>query len=166
MTDASKQNVDQLVADLGGADPVRRHGARAALVRIGSAAVPSLLAALDAPQPPVRWEAAKALTDIADPSAAERLVTALGDHKSDVRWVVGEALVALGRAAVKPLLEALTKSDLPEGMYPAAHHVLHDLAKRGDLAPALEPVLQAFNKTAPEVTVPLAAAEALERGNW
>ena len=72
---------------------------------------------------------------------------------------------ALGREAVKPLLNALTKADLPEGMYPAAHHVLHDLAHRVDLAAVLEPVLKAFDKSEPEVTVPLAATEALESGS-
>jgi HEAT repeat protein len=163
MTDAADQNIEQLATDLGSKDTVQRQNAQRALVRLGSAAVPALLGALDAPEKRARWEAAKALTDIADPAAAKRLVRALGDRDSDVRWVVGEALVALGRDGVKPLLQALTESGLPEGTYPAAHHVLHELVKQNDLAARLEPVLHAFNKTEPEVTVPLAAAEALER---
>ena len=162
MTDASQKNVDQLVADLGSKNAVERRGARAALVQIGSSAVPALLNALDAPQPHTRWEAAKALAEIAEPSAVERLVGALGDEDTDVRWVVGEALIALGRDAVKPLLATLTQSDLPDGFYPGAHHVLHDLAKRGDLSPVLEPVLKAFDQPEPEIAVPAAAAEALQ----
>ena len=161
MTDASQKNTDQLVADLGSKDAVERRDARAALVQIRSAAVPSLLYALDAPQQHVRWEAAKALAEIADPSAAERLVVALGDKDSDVRWVAGEALIALGGDCVRPLLTTLTKSDLPDGVYQGAHHVLHDLVKRGDLASLLEPVLKAFDQPEPEIAVPLAAAEAL-----
>ena len=162
MTDASKQNVDRLVADLGKKDAVERRDARAALVQIGSEAVPPLLDALDAPQQRVRWEAAKSLAEIAEPAAAERLIAALGDKDSDVRWVVGVALIALGRKAVKPLLTTLTKSDLPDGVYQGAHHVLHDLAKRGDLASLLEPVLKAFDEPEPEIAFPVAAAEALK----
>ena len=162
MTDASKQNVDRLVAELGSKNAVERRDARAALVQIGSAAVPALLDALDAPQQHIRWEAAKSLAEIAEPAAAERLVAALGDKDSDVRWVVGAALIALGPNAVKPLLTTLTKSDLPDGVYPGAHHVLHDLVERGDLASLLEPVLKAFDEPEPKIAVPVAAAEALK----
>ncbi len=161
MMDAAKQNVDQLVADLGGKDAGQRRDARAALVQIGAGAVPALLSALDAPQQHVRWEAAKSLTDIAEPAAAERLITALGDKDPDVRWVVGVALIALGRGAVQPLLTTLTKSDLRDSVYQGAHHVLHDLAKRTELASVLEPVLKALAHPEPETAVPLAAAEGL-----
>ena len=150
MTDASKQNVDRLVADLGSKDAVERRGARAALVQIGSEAVPLLLDALDAPQQRVRWEAAKSLAEIAEPAAAERLVAALGDKDPDVRWVVGVALIALGRGALKPLLTTLTKSDLRDSVYQGAHHVLRDLAKRTELTSVLEPVLKALDQPEPE----------------
>ena len=159
--DAAKQNVDQLVADLGSKIAGQRRDARAALVQIGAGAVPALLSALDAPQQHVRWEAAKSLTDIAEPAAAERLITALGDKDPDVRWVVGVALIALGRGAVKPLLTTLTKSDLRDSVYQGAHHVLHDVAKRTELTSVLEPVLKALAQPEPEVAVPLAATEVL-----
>ena len=160
MTDASERNVEQLVADFGSKDAVVRRDTRAALVGIGSAAVPPLLDALDAPPQHVRWEAAKALAEIAEPAAAQRLVAALGDKDTDVRWVVGEALIALGGEAVQPLLTALTKSDIAD-VYEGADHVLHDLAKHGDLTALLEPVLKALDQPEPEIAVPLAAAEAL-----
>jgi HEAT repeat protein len=162
MADASKENVDRLVAELGSKDAVERREARAALVQIGSAAVSPLWHALDAPQQHFRWEAAKALAEIADPTSAERLVAALGDKDSDVRWVVGEALIALGRESVKPLLTTLTKSDLPDGVYQGAHHVLHDLAKHHDLEVSLRPVLTALDQLEPEIAVPQAAVEALK----
>ena len=158
MTDASRENVDRLMANLGSKNAVERRDARAALVQIGSAAVSPLLDGLDASQPHVRWEAAKALAEIADPAAAQRLVAALGDKDGDVRWVVGAALIAMGRDAVKPLLIALAQSELSDG----AHHVLHDLAKRGDLGSLLQPVLSAFDEPEPGIAVPLAAAESLK----
>ena len=159
------ENVDQLVEDLGSKNAGARLKARAAIVRMGPAAVPPLLDALDARQQHVRWEAAKALAEIADPAAAERLVEALGDKDTDVRWVVGEALIALGHDALEPLLTILETSDLPNGVRQGAHHVLHDLAKRRDLGSLLTPVLKAFEEPEPDVAVPLAAAEALRDRN-
>jgi HEAT repeat protein len=154
--------VDQLVADLGSKNAVERRDARAALVRIGAAAVPALVDALRAAQQHTRWEAAKALARIAEPAAADGLVGVLGDEDTDVRWVVGEALIALGRDAAKPLLAALTKSDLPDGFYSGAHHVLHDLTRRSDLALVLAPVLKAFDEPEPEIAIPPAATKALQ----
>ncbi len=164
MADASEKSVDQLLVQLSSKDATERRDARAALVKTGAPAVPSLLNALDAPQQHVRWEAAKSLAEIADPAAVERLVAALGDKDSDVRWVVGEALIALGRETIKPLLVTLTKGDLPDGVDEGAHHVLHELAKRPDLASLLAPVLEAFKGPEPEIAVPLAAEKALNRG--
>lgn len=161
MSGASGKSIDQLVADLGSKDAGERLAARYALVQLGSAAVPTLLNALDDPRQHMRWAAAKSLTAIADPSAAAKLVDALDDKDSDVRWVAAEALIALGRDAVKPLLSKLTRSDPPDHMYQSAHHVLHDLIKRGDLAPLLKPVYQALRHPEPEVAVPVAAQEAL-----
>jgi HEAT repeat protein len=162
MTDASQPNVDRLVDNLGGKDPVQRREARAALTQIGSPAVPQLLSALQSAHQHVRWEAAKTLGEIADPAAARGLVLALGDKDNDVRWVVAEALIALGREAIKPLLTMLTQSDPVHRLYQGAHHVLHDLAQRPDLAFLLEPVLKAFKEPEPGVAVPVAAAEALK----
>jgi HEAT repeat protein len=162
MSDPSGKSVEQLVADLVSKVPGDRLAARSALVQLGPAAVPALLDALDDPRQHVRWAAGKSLTAIADPSAAEKLVDTLDDKDSDVRWVAAEALIALGRDAVKPLLTKLTHSDPPGGMYQSAHHVLHDLLQRSDLAPLLTPVYQALKHPEPEVAVPVAAQEALK----
>ncbi len=162
MTDSSERNVDQLLAGLSSNDAVERQRARNALVKVGSSAVPGLLAALDDKRQHVRWEAAKTLADIADPAASETLVQTLGDEDSDVRWVAGEALIALKRDAVKPLLNGLTKSQDSEGLYKSAHHVLHDLSQHSYLGPLLAPVLKALDQSEPEVAVPVAAQRALE----
>ena len=161
MMEEQEQNVEQLVAALADKDTVSRQHGRKALVRIGSAAVPSLLTALGDKRQHVRWEAAKTLAEIADPAASEMLVQALGDEDSDVRWVVGEALIALKRDALKPLLNGLAKSQDSEGFYTAAHHVLHDLSQHSDLGAALKPVLKALDQSESEVAVPVAAQSAL-----
>jgi HEAT repeat protein len=161
MTGDGEKAVEELVAELASKDAKVRLDARASLVRLGSAATPSLLDALDAPQQHTRWEAAKALAEIRDSAAAERLVAALGDRDSDVRWVAGEALIALHTAAAKPLLSALKESDPLEGLYRGAHHVLRDLARHSDLTDILAPVIQALDEPEPEMSVPVAAQKAL-----
>jgi HEAT repeat protein len=162
MTDPSRKVIDELVADLSSSDAVVRVRSRSALVNLGAATVPAVLKALDAPMPHTRWEAAKTLAQIPTATASKRLVEALGDEESDVRWVVGEALIALGSSAVKPLLEALTKSDLPVGFYQGAHHVLQALKKESDLAETLSPVIIALDSTEPELATPTAALQALQ----
>ena len=162
MTDTSGENIVQLVGDLSSENATDRMKAREALVAIGPAAVPALINALGASEQHVRWEAAKALAEIADPAATEKLVATLGDEHRDVRWVAGEALIALGPDVVKPVLAAVIKSDVPGGVYEGAHHVLHELAKRGKLASLLAPVLKAFKQPQPELSVPVAAENAIE----
>jgi HEAT repeat protein len=157
-----KQSSEELVAALASKDGAERIKAREALIQIGPSAVTELLRALGAPQQHVRWEAAKILTAIADPSAAEKLVGTLGDEDPDVRWVAGEALIALRHAGLRPLLVGLTKSQDSEGLYEAAHHVLHDLANNIELAPIAKPVLDALGESEPELAVPIAAERALE----
>jgi len=161
MTDVPQNEVDALVEGLSSKDATERFNARTSLVRLRSAATASLLNVLDASQQHTRWEAAKALVEIRDPAAANRLVVALADRDADVRWVVGEALIALRASAVKPLLNALTRSEPPEGLYKAAHHVLHDLAKHGTLADSLKPVIKALEQREPEIAVPVAAEKAM-----
>jgi HEAT repeat protein len=162
MPDTSVGTLQQLVADLGHREPAVRKKARFQLTRSGASAVPPLLGLLRDPRRHVRWEAAKTLADIADPAAAETLVAALADRDADVRWVVGEALIALGAATVEPLLKRLTRSDLPGEIYPAAHHVLRELATRNHLRPKLWPVIKALDRSEPEIHVPIAANRALD----
>ena len=69
MADTPKPAVDQLLTALASDDPVERQEARDALVEVGSATLPGLLAALKDQRQHVRWEAAKTLSGIADPAA-------------------------------------------------------------------------------------------------
>ena len=156
-------NIDELVLDLGEhIRPADRARARERLTRIGSAAVPELVAALDSHDVRTCWEAGKALAAIADPVAAEALVAHLSDEDSDVRWVLGMALFALGRAAVVPLLHGLLDNQTMRGGYEGAHVALHGLAK-DDLQPILQPVLAALESHEPEIATPVEAHKALDK---
>jgi HEAT repeat protein len=154
-------NAEALVAALHDSNPLTRQNARESLVKLGPGVAPLLEGALKDTTAHVRWEAAKTLAEVADPAAAPRLVEVLGDDSQDVRWVAAEALIAIGRAALGPLLTRLTSDDDASKLYEGAHHVLHDLVD--DAArESLTPLLEALRRSEPEVSVPVAAARALE----
>lgn len=99
--------------------------------------------------------------EIASPSAAGALVAALEDRDSDVRWLAAETLAALGRDAVRPLLEALMQRVYSPSLRESAQHTLNALIK-AYTSPALIPVLAALQGVTPEVDTPVAARKALQ----
>jgi HEAT repeat protein len=104
--------------------------ARAALVQIGSAAIPALTRALEDDDPLTRVLAGWALWELKkEPNKViPILVAAFRDHnafRADecVRWRARDALSAIGREhpdAVLPVLSELQKDDDEEISYPAA----------------------------------------------
>ncbi len=155
------RGIPVLVGDLASENPVVRENARETLVALGKLAVGSLIEALSDENPQVRWEAAKALGCINDPAAAPALVKAMGDKRFGTRWLAAEALVALGSAALEPLLKALLEPDNAVLLGEGAHHVLHEVSKKG-LGPWLSEVMTALKGGEPRMAVPLAAFAALK----
>ena len=156
-----KPDVDSLVAALASPDRVTRQTARETLVAVGHPAVGPLIPLLGDRHDHVRWEAAKSLSEIGDPAAAPALVKTLEDRDAGIRWLAAEGLITMRRACLKALLEALI--DRPDSLLlrEGAHHVLHDLAKKG-LADGALPVLAALEGIEPTATVPGAARRALD----
>lgn len=155
------ETIADLINGLSNEDPVIRQKSREKLVDIGDHEVTrALVQELIDPRQQVRWEAAKALTAIADPIAAPALMHALDDKDVDVRWVAGEGLIALGNIGLMTVLSGLTKRAESIDFCKAAHHVLHDLRRKG-YAETVNPVLQSLEKSEPEVTAPPAAYAAL-----
>lgn len=154
--------VKDLVAKLESTNGLMRQEARTQLVGIGSPVVPALVEALLQSTYWGRWEAAKALSEIKAPSSAPALVAALEDDNSGVRWLAAEGLIGIGRAALRPLLEALTQRASSIWLREGAHHVLHDMNKHGLLRkPELE-VYHALRDQAPDIEVPWSADKALK----
>jgi HEAT repeat protein len=150
----------ELITQLSDPSGVTRQHARQALVAIGPRAVEPLMLALRDPRDQVRWEAAKALTNLTSRRAAASLVHALEDENGDVRWLAAEGLVALQEGALRPLLKALSAAADGDELREGAHHVLHELARRG-LADLVNPVLRALESPAPAEETPVVAYEAL-----
>ena len=153
--------LDPLINALHSKDGEERRQARLSLVSLKSEAVDPLLEMLHDPDHEVLWEAAKALGEIADPRSAPALVEILGDAGFDIRWLAAEGLIALGKAGLEPLLEALViKADsvyLREG----AHHVMYDLSHKG-FRDQLAPVMDAIEGVDPEIEVREPARKALQ----
>ena len=156
----------ELIGDLNGLAHRSARHARRLLVKLGEASVPPLVDALRDHDPRVRWEAAKALAEIASPAnahskaAAKALVDALEDEEPGVRWLAAEALVFLGRASLDPLLHALLRDSGSVWLREGAHHVLRVIG-RGEVAPAIEPVLRALEGVVPAIAVLPAVRDAL-----
>ncbi|MBN2560280.1 MAG: HEAT repeat domain-containing protein [Phycisphaerae bacterium] len=156
-----KQAIADLLAQIASDSGVERKHARERLVALGKPAVAPLIEALADDRDVVRWEAAKAFTDLHDPRAAPALVKGLEDSDGDVRWLAAEALVGLGRAGLKPLLEALMQRSGSVELRDGAHHVLHRL-RHGELADLAEPVLKSLEGLEPDLAVPFSAETALQ----
>jgi hypothetical protein len=113
------------------------------------------------PDHEVRWEAAKALGEIADPRSAPALVETLEDAGFDIRWLAAEGLIALGKAGLEPLLEALPKKADSVYLREGAHHVMYDLAHKG-FRDQLAPVMAALEGVDPEIEIREPARKALQ----
>jgi HEAT repeat protein len=155
------QAIADMLAQMASHSGIERKHARERLVAFGKPAVAPLTEALADGRGIVRWEAAKAFADLHDPRAAPALVRGLEDSDGDVRWLAAEALVGLGRAGLKPLLEALPQHAGSVDLRDGAHHVLHSL-RHGELADLVEPVLKSLEDLEPELAVPLSAETALQ----
>ncbi len=153
--------LDPLLAALHSEDGLKRQEARHSLVFLRSEAVDALVEMLKDPNHEVRWEAAKALGEIADPRSAPALVEILGDAGFDIRWLAAEGLIALGKVALEPLLEALLKKSDSVYLREGAHHVLYDLSHKG-FRDQLAPVMAALEGVDPGIEIREPARKALQ----
>ena len=166
MTEPSKSvtstgRIAALLVDLGSDSAATRNRAYQELVSLRKAAVKPLIGALCTSTEYGRGQAAKALGEIGDSAAAPALVKALEDDKFDVRWLVSRAVVALGRAGLAALLQALIECPGSTLLRQSAHHVLHDEAHE-KWSKQLAPVMQALEGSDPETELPMAATKALQ----
>jgi len=103
---------DALVRALGdGENSGRRNAALEALVRMGGAVMPGLLAASADPDPDVRKQIVDALAGIADGGASARLVELLSDPDANVRGAAADALGAVARRDTAPALAGAAAQD-------------------------------------------------------
>ncbi len=129
--EAIMEKIRGLVAAFDDKDWRKRHEAREQVEKIGEPATPLLIDALSHPDQRVRWEAAKALVRIKAPEAAPALAKSLMDESFEVEWLAAEALIALEADALPAILQGLIDNPDSISFKHGAHHVLHDLERKG-----------------------------------
>jgi len=158
-----QDRVLSLIDELGDPDGLKRQKARHALIRIGWDAVPALIDVVsEKGDRQTRWEAIEVLAHIRDPKAAPVLIETLQDEDVGIRWAASNALIGLKRAAIKPLLIALTKHFDSVQFRQVARHILHVLKDEGRLLQKEMDVYEAFAGVEPVMEVPLAVKAALK----
>lgn len=128
--------VEPLVTLLFDDDRFVKSHAALALGAIGEPAVKPLIHALRDGDGNLRWGAAIALGKIRDPRAIEPLIRALADKYENVRAESASSLAAIGKPALRPLLDFLKFADGP-----ARFEVVTALGQLHD-TDAIQPLIQ------------------------
>jgi HEAT repeat protein len=160
--------IDSLIADLtrSRGDEHRRR-VRESLAAIGRPAINPLVAALDNPNPHVRWDAVTALEQIGGPDVIPALVRTLAhDPDGGIRWLAAEGLINMRQEGLQPLLQVLARDSSSTWLKDGAHYVIRSLAtKEPDLNGRLKAVLAALEDPQHAEPVSLAAQTTLDMLN-
>lgn len=165
MDDLPYKDIPSLINELKNPDKVMRMEAHDVLSCIGAAAVPELAKTMANADSKLRWQIIKVFNSIQDASTIPFLLEELKDDNTEIRWAASNALINLRRQVIPPLLEALICEFDSLWLQQSAHHILRVLRDNGKLTPTEEKVYQALEDIEPTVSVPWAAAKALEALN-
>jgi len=157
-----KEEIESLISKLANNEKDIREQARLRLLESGPEASPYLSAALQNKNAFIRHEAAKTLTGLHDPLAAPALVEALIDESIEVHWAASEALIALGRDAIVPVLDGITRHFDSYRFRQGAYHVLRTLKRTSQLDPHSVKVLDSLGDIQASASAPWAAEKAIE----
>lgn len=112
----------------------------------------------------VRLEAVRSIGNHEDPQCCEVLVSLLHDEDPAVRQLAMHGLIDHKRAAVRPIMEALTRDFQSSLLRSGAHHVLLTLHEHGHLTHSEAEVIHALEGPAPALRCAAAANDALIAG--
>ncbi len=119
-----------------------------ALMELGSAAVPALIAESNSSSAWIRWHCIRALAD--------------QDHA--VAWVAAKELPAFGKMSIEPVLRLLMTEETSPWLVETTSYVLRDQCQHHkELKPYLEPLLKEMHSVGYRVATPSAARKALEQ---
>jgi HEAT repeat protein len=129
----SKQQISELIIELGDSNFLKRQHARLLLVHHEPESIPALLETLESPNPRTRREAVNALGDIRAPETAPALTEMLLDEDTGVRWAAMESLIRMGRDALRPILEKFIQNFDSLWLREGVHHILRVFKDRHEL---------------------------------
>ncbi len=135
-----------------------------ALMELGSAAVPALIAESNSSSAWIRWHCIRALGQISDDRALPVLIRALADQDHAVAWVAAKELPAFGKMSIEPVLRLLMTEETSPWLVETTSYVLRDQCQHHkELKPYLEPLLKEMHSVGYRVATPSAARKALEQ---
>jgi HEAT repeat protein len=158
----AKIDIPSIIKGLSNPDNTVRLEMRNVLSCIGAPAVPELLKTMANADTNLRWQIIKVFDSIRDLSTIPILMEQLKDDDSEIRWAASNALLNLRRAALPALFDALTRDFSSMNLRQSAHHILRILRDNGKLTPIEVKVYEALGDIEPTVSVPWAAAKALQ----
>jgi len=135
-----------------------------ALMELGSAAVPALIAESNSSSAWIRWHCIRALGQISDDRALPVLIRALADQDHAVAWVAAKELPAFGKMSIEPVLRLLMTEETSPWLVETPSYVLRDQCQHHkELKPYLEPLLKEMHSVGYRLATPNAARKALEQ---
>jgi hypothetical protein len=121
----------------------------------------SLLAKTQHARSATREQAARELAEVKHPDAYQALIWLLKDESHSVCWTAMNSLISLRRAAVRPLLEEVTRDFQSSCFLKAARHILNELNRYGELTGDEIRLLNCLNNQQKGLVVAQVANEAL-----
>jgi len=97
--------------DLGSPDKNRKYDAYARFYELGEKGIPTLLEALESPDPEVRVRAARILIDFGEESGVPVLLAGLGSPREEIREVAIQGLLVRGLRSLDEVTERLGDPD-------------------------------------------------------
>lgn len=135
-----------------------------ALMDLGSAAVPALIAESNSSSAWVRWHCIRVLGRINDDRALPVLVRALADQDHAVAWVAAKELLSFGKISIEPVLYLLMTAEISPWLTETSSYVLREQYQQDKkLRSYLKPVLEDMHSVGYRIATPSAAHKALEQ---
>jgi HEAT repeat protein len=136
------------------------------LVKEGEKILPYMHELLRSDSRLIRKEAIKIVELISHKSSIPMAIEMLGDHVSEIRWIAAMALIRIGRASIRPLLEALVSSSKSYFLRQGAHHILSKLVVEDDPKELKQLVrILRHDSEIPE-SIPVKAAHVLDNASF
>jgi HEAT repeat protein len=132
-------NINDIIADLTGSDPVARAKAVYLLTDIGRPAIDYLKPLTESDNNLWRWEAVRILGAMNEHDAAIVLLEMLEDKNSGIRWLASEGIIRMGPDFITDVLKRLINRP---GSVNLRNQVFHILSELRDVVPFRKPVTE------------------------
>jgi HEAT repeat protein len=121
--------LSNIVNDLFSKNYLLRRKAREEMLDIGEPGLNYLIQLANSHDESIRWEAIKLIEQIGNDDIISVLIDALEDNEFSIRWLASEGIIKMGKYAINPLLESLTRKQSSRYLKRGVHHILKELRR-------------------------------------